>query len=100
LKNFWVLCDSRRGWRLSPAFDLVPDIGQRGEHVLLFDLDPLYPGRKTLARLGRSWGISHCTLIVEEVFEAVARWREEYASFGIKEKEILQFDEIDRHLVS
>lgn len=31
LKNFWMTCTIDEGRRLSPTFDLVPDIGQRGE---------------------------------------------------------------------
>jgi serine/threonine-protein kinase HipA len=83
LKKFWMICDQEKGWRLSPAFDLVPDIGQRGEHVLFFDLDPLFPGRATLEKLGRSWGIPGATAITDEVFSAVAGWRKEFNSCGV-----------------
>ena len=41
LKNFWMIYGAGEGWRLSPAFDLVPDIGRRDEHVILFDTGPL-----------------------------------------------------------
>ena len=30
--------------RLSLAFDLIPDVGRKGEHVLFFDLEANYPG--------------------------------------------------------
>jgi serine/threonine-protein kinase HipA len=98
LKNFWMLCDNERGWRLSPAFDLVPDIGQNGEHVLFFELDPVYPGRKNLERLGRDWGVSRANRIVEEVFEAVTGWKEEFSSFGVSSADISRFSEIDDYL--
>jgi len=98
LKNFWMLCDNERGWRLSPAFDLVPDIGQNGEHVLFFELDPVYPGRKNLERLGREWGVSRANRIVEEVFEAVTGWKEEFSSFGVSSADISRFSEIDDYL--
>lgn len=98
LKNFWMLYDNERGWRLSPAFDQVPDIGQNGEHVLFFDLDPLYPGRKKLARLGRDWGISRADRIVEEVFAAVGGWKNEFAFFGVSGADIARFSEIDDYL--
>jgi serine/threonine-protein kinase HipA len=35
LKNFWMLVRPG-GFRLAPAFDLVPDISGRGEHTLSF----------------------------------------------------------------
>jgi len=98
LKNFWMTCTSDEGWRLSPSFDLVPDIGQRGEHVLFFDLDPIYPGRSNLERLGRSWGIPGAVDIVEQVYSAVAEWRGEYKDTGVTAKDIERFSEIDDHL--
>jgi len=98
LKNFWMVCDSKRGWRLSPAFDLVPDIGQRGEHVMFFDLDPVYPGRANLEKLGRSWGIPGSVAIVEQVFLAIAGWQEEFRACGVPSKDISRFMEIDDYL--
>ena len=98
LKNFWMTCTRDEGWRLSPAFDLVPDIGQRGEHVLFFDLDPVYPGRENLLRLGRSWGVSGATDIIEQVFNAVSHWRETYLACGVALKDIERFKEIDNYL--
>jgi serine/threonine-protein kinase HipA len=98
LKNFWMVCDSEQGWRLSPAFDLVPDIGQRGEHVLFFDLDPVFPGKANLEKLGRSWGISNAGAIVEEVFSAVAGWQEEFETCGVTAQDVGRFTEIDDYL--
>ncbi len=98
LKNFWMTCTRDEGWRLSPAFDLVPDIGQRGEHVLFFDLDPVYPGRANLVRMGRSWGVSGAADIVEQVFSAVSPWREAYLACGVAQKDIERFTEIDDYL--
>jgi serine/threonine-protein kinase HipA len=98
LKNFWMTCTGDEGFRLSPAFDLVPDVGQRGEHVLFFDLDPVYPGRANLEQLGRSWGISGAFEIVEQVYSAVAEWRDKYKSCGVPEKDIERFSEIDDYL--
>jgi hypothetical protein len=40
--------------RLSLAFDLIPDVGRKGEHVLFFDLEANYPGRADLETLGYS----------------------------------------------
>lgn len=100
LKNFWMVCDKDEGWRLSPCFDLVPDIGQRGEHVMFFDLDPVYPGRSKLEKLGRSWGISRPAEIVEEVFTAVSGWRQEFKGCGVLDKDTARFGEIDEYLKS
>jgi serine/threonine-protein kinase HipA len=98
LKNFWMTCDHKRGWRLSPAFDLIPDVGQRGEHILFFDLGAYYPGRKKLENLGRSWGIRNAENVVEQVFSALGEWRKEFANFGVPEQDSNRFKEIDSHL--
>jgi serine/threonine-protein kinase HipA len=73
LKNFWLLHDER-GYTLSPAFDLLPDIGALREHVLMFDLSPHPPGPAGLATLGRKWGISGAAAICEEVQSAAAHF--------------------------
>ncbi len=99
LKNFWMVHDHEQGWRLSPAFDLIPDVGRRGEHVLCFDLNPYYPGRKDLEQLGRQWGVRNAESVVAQVFAAVASWAEVFAGSGVPEKDISRFKEIDSHLL-
>ena len=98
LKNFWMVYGVGEGWRLSPAFDLVPDIGQKGEHVLFFDLNGYYPGRHKLEKLGISWGVSNAEKIVDQVFSATSNWKKEFAAFGVVESDILRFAEIDKNL--
>lgn len=100
LKNFWMVHDHERGWRLSPAFDLVPDVGRRGEHVLFFDLAAYYPGRKNLEHLGKGWGIRNAESVVAQVFSAVTGWKEEFAASGVPEKDINRFKEMDAHLLA
>jgi len=99
LKNFWMVCDTYSGWRLSPAFDLVPDISQSSEHVLFFDLSGYYPGREKLERLGKTWRIPNVATITEEVFSAMESWREEFLLYGITETDCQRFVEIDRHII-
>ena len=98
LKNFWMVHDGEQGWRLSPAFDLIPDVGRKGEHVLFFDLNAYYPGRKNLENLGRSWGIRNAEVVVAQVFAVLTSWKEAFASCGVPEKDISRFNEIDSHL--
>lgn len=99
LKNFWMIHDCEQGWRLSPAFDLIPDVGRRVEHVLLFDTGAYYPGRKKLENLGRSWGIPNAEVVVEQVFDAMAGWKEGFADAGVTGKDIERFKEIDSRLL-
>ena len=99
LKNFWMVHDNKRGWRLSPAFDLIPDVGRRGEHILFFDGGAYFPGRSKLETLGRRWGIHNAANVVQQVFDAMAGWKEEFAAAGVSEKDISRFDEIDSRLI-
>lgn len=90
LKNFWLLHDDE-GYGLSPAFDLLPDTGNRREHVLLFDLSPLPPGPEGLAELGRKWGVSNAARICREVAEAMTGFAEIAARYHVPESEIARF---------
>ena len=99
LKNFWMIYDHHEKWRLSPAFDLVPDIGNRGEHVLFFDIDPFYRGRKSLEIIGRRWGIANSETVVEQVFKAVSGWKEEFSCRDVPEADIFRFREIEGNLL-
>jgi serine/threonine-protein kinase HipA len=92
LKNFWLLADGN-GYRLSPAFDLLPDTGARREHVLLFDLTPLPPAPAELASLGRKWGITGTASICQEVEAAVTRFAEIAADKNVPEIEINHFEQ-------
>jgi serine/threonine-protein kinase HipA len=91
LKNFWMIYERGHGWRLSPAFDLIPDVGRRGEHVLFFDLGAYFPGRRKLEQLGRKWGIHKPEEVVAQVFDAMARWKEVFAGTGVPEDRINLF---------
>ncbi len=99
LKNFWMVHDRERRWRLSPAFDLIPDVGQRGEHVLFFDLGAYFPGRQTIESLGRKWGVRNAEMVSAQVFDAVTGWKEEFISAGVPESEMIRFKEIDSRLL-
>lgn len=102
LKNFWMVYGRNEGWRLSPAFDLLPDVGRRGEHVLFFDLSPYCPGRRKLEQLGRAWRVTNSRTVIDEVFEALSTWRRGFADAGVtnEDMEKLRLGQIDKNLVS
>lgn len=78
LKNFWMTASSQ-GYRLAPAFDLVPDINGRGEHTLMFRHGFHCPDQEDLLAIGHSWQVADPTKILTDVhrevgeFAAVAR---------------------------
>lgn len=90
LKNFWLLRDVA-GWRLSPAFDLLPDTAGLREHVLRFDLTPSAPGSAELAALGRKWGVSGAAALCDEVRAALAEFAPVAADFGVPHTDIDRF---------
>ena len=73
LKNFWVLA-TPSGYRLAPAFDLVPDITGRGEHTLSFQYQFGCPDAEQLATVASDWGVPNAKEILEQVTVAVARF--------------------------
>jgi serine/threonine-protein kinase HipA len=100
LKNFWMTAEASEGWRLSPAFDLVPDIREAREHILFFDLGGYHPGRKALEKLGRSWGVSKSADIIGEVYGALQQWQSEFAAFGVRDEECSRFSDISVRLLA
>ena len=95
LKNFWMVHQQEAGWRLSPAFDIIPDIGRRGEHVLFFDTGAYCPTMEKLVALGRTWGISRPEAIVEQVVSVVQQWRDVFIETGVPASQLQRFKEID-----
>ena len=76
LKNFLMLHNDE-GWRLSPAFDLVPNIGFNREHVLRIGLDNRPPDLETLLQEAGHFGLKRrqqAKEVVMEVHEAVLEW--------------------------
>jgi serine/threonine-protein kinase HipA len=90
LKNFWLLRDAA-GWRLAPAFDLLPDTAGLREHVLCFDLTPTAPKLAELAALGRKWGVSGAAAMCDAVHAALAEFASVAADFGVPQPDIDRF---------
>lgn len=90
LKNFLMLHDDT-GWRLSPAFDLVPNIGFNSEHVLRIGLDNRVSNFKTLMDEGKHFGIKRrqqAIDVIEEVHEAVSGWSEIFIVCDVPAKDV------------
>lgn len=89
LKNFWML-RGPGGYRLTDAFDLLPDVGERREHVLCFEYERRAPSRDAVLRLGARWGVADAAGVVTETVAAVHRFaavarRRRVASANIRE---------------
>jgi serine/threonine-protein kinase HipA len=74
LKNFWML-NSGSGYRLAPAFDLVPDVAERREHTLSFQYDYRCPTREVLLAIAKDWRVPRADACVDDVVGAVSKFR-------------------------
>lgn len=83
LKNF-MMQRGEGGYRLAPAFDIVPNIGRNIEHVIAFGLSRLAPTRDTLLEMGVRWmgGADAVQAIVEKVVSQVATFRSRLAELN------------------
>jgi serine/threonine-protein kinase HipA len=89
LKNFIMLHDDT-GWRLSPAFDLIPNIGFNQEHVLRIGLDTRPPDAETLLGEARHFGIKRrqqAMEVIEEIHGAVSQWPQVFSECHVPEED-------------
>ena len=85
LKNFCML-HGATGWRLSPAFDILPNIGGNREHVLRMGNDYLAPGRAVLLAEAKFFGVkrtARAAELIDETMEVVRGWRTLFAEIGV-----------------
>lgn len=87
LKNFWMV-NAGAGYRLSPAFDLVPDVGEKGEHTLCFDLAFTPPLKNDWLKIGKLWGVRGALSIIEEVAAAMSAFEGLARRSGVPEENI------------
>lgn len=73
-RNFAMVRDVD-GWRLSPAFDLLPDHVGRREHALAFLRGYHCPGRADLVEVARQWNVVRAPAIIDEVAAAASEFR-------------------------
>ncbi len=87
LKNFALLRDVG-GWRLSPAFDLVPDLGRNGEHVLAIGPSRQPPPRATLLAVGERWlgSRERAGRVIDQVAQAVSQFDAVAQASGVSER--------------
>jgi len=89
LKNF-IMLHNDEGWRLSPAFDLVPNIGFNREHVLRIGYDNRPPDFETLLQEAVYFGLKRrqqAQEVVMEVHETVSKWSRVFTACNVPEKD-------------
>lgn len=89
LKNFLMLHNDE-GRRLSPAFDLIPNIGFNQEHVLRIGLNNRPPNLETLLTEAKHFGIKRRKQALDavvEIYEVVSEWDAVFSISGVPGKD-------------
>ncbi|MBK8240271.1 MAG: type II toxin-antitoxin system HipA family toxin [Deltaproteobacteria bacterium] len=99
-KNFAFLMDAGGQWSLSPAYDLVFARGPGGEHTMTIDGEGKAPTKEGVLRLGARHGIDRASAqaIIEQVEDAVARWRSLARDSGATAKRVKAIGDAHRTL--
>ena len=90
LKNFCMLYDGN-DWRLSPAFDLLPNTGFNREHVLHIDFSYLPPDPDRLFQEAIHFGIKKRQKVEEIIYsmlKTVSCWQEVFRRWNVPENDI------------
>jgi len=90
LKNFCMLNDGQ-AWHLSPAFDLVPNIGLNREHVLRIGMANLVPNRDTLLAEAKKFGIKQrpkADEIINTMLSVVSGWKKVFTEFEVPKRDM------------
>jgi serine/threonine-protein kinase HipA len=89
LKNFAMLyCE--QGWRLTQAFDLLPDVNNNREHVLHFGVAGTIPSIDALPPLGKLFGLStkKTQLIIDEVRSAIKEFPAQCDAYAVPNQDV------------
>ena len=89
LKNFWMLAKPG-GYRLAPAFDLLPDISGRVEHTLSFRSSFACPSHADLMISADEWKVDEAGTVISQVTKAVRTFATTAAKFAVQGGESLE----------
>jgi serine/threonine-protein kinase HipA len=88
LKNFTAFINKQGTLELTPAYDLLPNIQGRKDHVLNFHFDPWTPNKNTLQKIGRSWGIHNPNAVANQILDVFDQeWKNTCDQYGISKRE-------------
>jgi len=90
LKNFCMVFDGD-GWELSPAFDLLPNIGLNREHVLRIGYNNIVANKEVLIQEAKTFGIKQrakADKIITAMLLNVSHWETVFREFDVPDKDI------------
>lgn len=96
-RNFSFMHDGC-GYRLAPAYDLVPGMNPGDYHAAGFDYRPWPPGLQEAARLRQLFGVPAGVVaeIVEQLHAALKRWPEFAAAAGMSGEDAQRVGQVIR----
>ncbi len=102
LRNHGFLYERRKGWKLSPLYDVNPSPIEIKPRILTTTID-LYDGTASLdlaLSVAKEFGLTHeeAKKIAKEIGNAVCKWREEAKHLGITAAEIERMSSAFDHL--
>jgi len=100
LKNF-VMLRTTKGYHLSPAFDLVPDVSGNRDHQLAIGYSHSTPTGADLLGIGKQWlgNPARARAIIQNVIQAVQQFRVTAEAFAVDPTTLQKFDrDIERRL--
>lgn len=89
LKNFAMIHDTG-GYRLSPAYDLLPDVNANQEHVLIFGVQRYIESHGTVIDMALRWGVADALGILENVLAGLSRFEEFAALAGVPDANVAE----------
>ena len=92
-----------KGWYLSPAYDLLPNVGENPEHALTFQNSAYPPSQKNLLKIGiNMFSISKqkATEIVQQTVDVVSSWEKTFNHYDVPRQDIVKLKkDIERRLL-
>jgi serine/threonine-protein kinase HipA len=89
LKNFWMLAKPD-GYRLAPAFDLLPDMTGRTGHTLSFRSSFASPNNTELMSIADEWKVDEARKVISQVTKAVRTFATTARKFAVQGAESLE----------
>ena len=97
-RNF-SLIHTGAGYRLSPAYDMVPSLSHGQYHAAGYNYSPYPPKPSEVAGLGKIFGLSKpvCLRIADEVTAAIHEWPKYAQACGVSEGDMVKVGEVVKH---
>lgn len=96
-KNFSFLMDDEGEWQFSPAYDLTFSNSSFGIHNTMIAGESQNPSKAHLMKLAKHFGLQNGSIIIDEVQNAISKWRDISQECEVKTEDIKKIEsEMDR----